>query len=170
MYKILNISAKKRGISLIVSYVLLIVIGIAVALIVYTYLKLYLPSQTPECPSDLALAIQDSTCTITNKKLTLTIINKGLFNVSVYFLRFGDVDRDVLQQLNRNQEYFPYPLAPVDNLATSPKEEDEVTLIFNLPSSLSAGKKKIEIQPAIVEKGVFYPCEKAVITQEVDCV
>lgn len=82
---------KKRGISEIVSYVLLIIIAMSIAVGVYAWLKSYVPSEEErqKCPEETALSITDYECMeIAGKKiLSLKIENRGLFNVDGFYIR-----------------------------------------------------------------------------------
>ena len=43
----------KRGVSIMIGYVLLVVIAIGLSIAVYAYLKNYLPREKAECPQDI---------------------------------------------------------------------------------------------------------------------
>lgn len=76
---------KKRGISVIVGYVLLITIGIAMSLIVYTYLKSYAPKDALNCPDGVSIFLKEYSCD--SDSLNITIKNNGRFNFSGYFIK-----------------------------------------------------------------------------------
>lgn len=80
----------KKAISEMVSYILLIVIAMSIAIGVYSWLKIYVPAEnTEKCAEETAIAINDFNCTAAgeDKILTLTIENKGLFNIQGFFAR-----------------------------------------------------------------------------------
>jgi hypothetical protein len=81
----------KKAISLIVAYVLLITIAIALSALVYSWLRFYVgPSQNEECPEGVALIIQDYDYDDRNNNLSLTLQNKGRFNVTGFIVRVSD--------------------------------------------------------------------------------
>ena len=61
----------KRGISVIVSYVLLIVIAVGVSIGVYSYLRLQVPKDRLECNPDIALSVQKYSCNTTTNELVV---------------------------------------------------------------------------------------------------
>jgi len=85
----------KKAVSEIVSYVLLIVIALSLAAGVYTFLKSSVPNTDNErekCPEDTSMYVSDYECstTETDKILTLTFENKGLFNVDGFIITATD--------------------------------------------------------------------------------
>ena len=97
----------KKGLSEVVSYVLLIVVAISISAGVYVWMKNYIPKDTFECPEDLALIISDYSCYeavnggVTENKLSVTLENAGLFSVSGFGLRASN-DPDSLPIINLN--------------------------------------------------------------------
>lgn len=140
-----------------VAYVLLIVIGISLSVAVYAYLKLYLPSSKEKCPEDINLVIENAVCF--RGQLNVTISNRGLFNVSMIFVRLGNESRSVRQQVNNKTELLPQPLAPSDTKLYS----------FQIPFNYRAGDHIVEVQPAVMsEKRSTLLC-KNIATQPVFC-
>jgi hypothetical protein len=151
----------KRGISLLVSYSILVVIAIALSVLVYSSLKLYLPTDRPECSPDIKLIVEEATCQAGT--LDLTLSNRGLFNVQGAFIRLGPEGRTVLSQANiPGEEIFLDPITPGVSLQILP-----ILQVSNIVDI--SGPYTLEIQPAIIEKGAIYPCEKSVIRQTISC-
>ena len=93
MKKQINFHKNKKAVSLMISYVLLIVIGMSLAIIVYEYIIIVVIIEpTPTCPETLSLIIQEYSCNAGAKKITIEVKNKGLFNISGYEIR-GTNDR-----------------------------------------------------------------------------
>ena len=82
-----KITRNKKAVSDMVSYVLLIVIALAIAGGVYSWLRFYVPSQvdSQKCSEDVALAITDYNCS--NRIIELTVENKGYFSSDGFFIR-----------------------------------------------------------------------------------
>jgi hypothetical protein len=76
---------KKKGVSAIVGYVLLISFGIVMSLIVYTYLKTYAPKDSVNCPEGVSIFLKEYTCE--DNLLNITVENNGRFNFSGYFIK-----------------------------------------------------------------------------------
>ena len=74
-----NLKKDKRGISIMVSYVLLIVIALGMAAGVFTWMRFYtLSDDTEQCPTDIALTIKDYNCE--SEVIKLTFENNLEFN------------------------------------------------------------------------------------------
>ena len=74
----------KRGISEIISYVLLILVAITMGMLVYGFLKLYVPKEKPECKDGINLIIESAQCkheTNGINNLSVVLRNRGLFKV-----------------------------------------------------------------------------------------
>ena len=74
----------KRGISVIIGYILLVTIAIVMGVIVYSWMKSYVPSEDIKCPDGVSLVIEKSKCL--SGVLNLTIKNSGRFSVAGYFI------------------------------------------------------------------------------------
>ncbi len=125
-----------------VSYVLLVVIAISLSVAVFAFLKLYVPSDREKCPDDVNVIIEGAICL--QGKLNLTISNRGLFNVSMLFVRMGEESRTVRAQVN-NKTLLPVPLAPGQT----------VKYIFDIPEQIlkpGISDYIVEVQPAILSE------------------
>lgn len=76
----------KKGISVMVSYVLLIVFVIIIGAIVYQWLKTYVPAQALECPDGVSLFIKDADFDPSDSQLIITLRNNGRFSLAGYFI------------------------------------------------------------------------------------
>jgi hypothetical protein len=80
----------KKGISPMIGYVLLISAAIVMSIIVYTWLKTYVPKEALECPDYTSMFIKNSTCDLNANQLNITIRNNGNFNIAGYFARIAN--------------------------------------------------------------------------------
>lgn len=173
----------KRAVSIMVGYVMLVVIAVGLSAAVYTYLKLFVPKEKPECTNDISLIIQDASCTqgLTsegNERVTLDIIlkNRGLFSVQAAYIRMAPENREVRDWINPDTEsngndlnfYFTEDkttgLAPGDSW--TPK-----TSLATEEIEISPTKQyTLEIQPAEWDNE-WGPiaCKNAIITQDITC-
>lgn len=77
----------KKGISEVIGYILLISIAVAMSVIVYAWLRSYVPKETLECPSDVSLMIKDIKCA--EGIIDMTLRNNGKFSVYAYTIKFS---------------------------------------------------------------------------------
>lgn len=103
----------KKGVSIMVGYVLLIVLAVVIATITYQGLKTYLPQEKVECPDDVSIFIKESLCEVDeitgNRNLSITLQNKGLFDIAGYFISATKGEEDIatfnlVPKFNENHE------------------------------------------------------------------
>ncbi len=136
---------EKKGISEIVSYVLLVMIAIAMSVLVYAFLKLYVPKEKPICPEGISLTIESANCNLAQRTLTLTLRNRGLFTVHKAFVRIGIPDK----KFRSNIPQSPFTLLTEGETGLKPQRDYTLTSP-GLPSLVSiAGDYTLEIQPAV---------------------
>lgn len=151
----------KKGVSEMVSYVLLIVIAVGLASGVYYYLKIYVPSEKRiECPTGISLYASEIICNLNNSVLSVEFENSGLFNVSGAYVRMGAQNRTVKTNLNRGGVFIfdGVDLAPGQSFIFS----ENAGSIVNSP-----GTYNVDIQPAVVTKNGLAIC--AVSEYKVNC-
>jgi flagellin-like protein len=81
---------KRKAISSLIAYVLLIGMTIAMAGAVYAWLHFYVLNPLPaeKCPAEISIVIYDHNCS--EDILTLTIQNRGNFNISGYIAKINN--------------------------------------------------------------------------------
>jgi hypothetical protein len=157
----------KKGVSEMVSYVLLIIIAVGVSVAVFNFLSTYTPKDRAECSTDIRLILQSYTCTNGSPgNLTLTFLNKGVFKADAVYIRFGLQNRKVKDLINNGEDlYFSTLLGNSSGLnpgSTAVKS-------FIIPIS-AAEKYGVEIEPAVFsEDNVLALCPQATITQDIVC-
>ena len=167
----------KKGISIMVSYVLLVVIAVSLSTLLYAFLKLYVPKEKPECKDGINIAIQDVQCI--SKTLTVTLQNRGRFKISAVYIRIGNASREFRQWINdpiktKNYEGF-YPLNETLGPGLFPGETKKFpkTGLFPVNSTVvSNGQYTIEVQPAVYTGKAATPEDLALcpaITQTINC-
>ncbi len=153
--------SNKKAVSLMVAYSILIVIGIAISVIVFNYLKSYTPGETPECPQDVFLTIESAACSISEEKLNITLSNRGLFNISGAYIRLGPENREIKGQVNFNEEQFPSSLSPASGA---------MNFVFSLEDfNIPGGQNEVEVQVMMVVDGTRVACPEAITTFPVIC-
>ena len=87
MYKRkVSFAGKKKGVSVMVSYVLLIVFVIIIGALVYQWLKSYVPAQAMECPDGVSIFIKEAYFDPFDSRLIVTLRNNGRFSLAGYFI------------------------------------------------------------------------------------
>jgi hypothetical protein len=179
--KIITKDKNKKALSEMVSYILLVVIAMGLAVGVFAWLKGQLPSENEEkCSDDVALTIVSYTCDVTNNKITLNLKNTGLFNINGIYARGSyDANKITTEMLNSPTVFATTP-------ANSPEGSDSSTpgrYIFNSETPLSLGVtktiilnygetkelKKIQIQPYVNGKKNLLLCDNVVDLNLVGC-
>jgi len=157
----------KRGVSLMVAYVLLIVIGISIGVLVYSWLKGWIPANLEECPEEVDLIIKSWECG--GGKINITLENKGLFSIDGFFLRAAQEENkktlgSVRVISTPNVEKRPEKNGAEFIPELKPNKEVEVIGDYSEYGSI----KKIEVQPFVYVKEEYIAfCEGKV--QKVDC-
>jgi len=82
----MNTKKNKRGISIMVGYVLLVSFAVFMGVIVYQWMKTFVPKEALECPEGTSLFIKDYTYNCSTKELDLVLTNNGRFNIGGYFI------------------------------------------------------------------------------------
>lgn len=90
----------KRGIAVVIGYILLVVTTIVMGGVTYSVVKTYIPKNTPECPSDTSLLIRQAICSDGNLKLTFE--NRGLFDIHGFYIRAKETPESKLATVNLN--------------------------------------------------------------------
>ncbi len=84
---------KRRGLSAIIGYLLLVAISISMSILVYVWLKGYVPnSEQVECPDGTSVLVRDLayTCTPGGETLNISLKNNGKFSINGYFIAVSD--------------------------------------------------------------------------------
>jgi len=168
-----NRKMNKRAVSLMVSYVLLIVIGMALATLVYIWLEKVIDvTPTPECPENTRLMILGYTCD--TDKITVDVKNNGLFNVTGYYIRgTPDASKQAVfglkfvggVPLEDGSYYFGITGSARD---LKPDEHEESTFSYDVGGMDGGNIQKIEIQPFRIQEENLALCGNP-IPQDVTC-
>jgi len=97
-----RIRKNKKAVSPMIGYILLISAAIFMSVLVYAWLKTYVPKAALECPETTSMFIKNYTC-ISNNQLNLTIRNNGNFNIAGYFIRIANISGQELATVDLSQ-------------------------------------------------------------------
>ena len=82
---------KKKGISIMIGYILLISLAVVMSVVVYRWLKTYVPADTLECADGVSMIITSYTYDCPAKTLSITLKNNGRFSIGGFFIH-GSTD------------------------------------------------------------------------------
>jgi len=153
----------KKALSLMVSFVLLVGMSVALAGMVYAWLKFYVQKPFPEesCP-EVSIIIYNYTCNLDSKIIVMNIQNRGLFSISGFMAKMNDK--------SPNEEggglAGRYSLVPAGKeIPMAPGNITEVSFVFPYYSTI----KQIELEPFL---GTYFKpilCDKAILREDIDC-
>jgi len=88
----------KKAVSIMVGYVLLVTFAVIIGVIVYQWMKTYVPQDELNCPDGVSLFIEDYSCS--SNILTLNLKNNGKFNIGGYFIYATDSPEEELATID----------------------------------------------------------------------
>ena len=157
-----SIWSNKKALSEIVAYVLLITISIALAILVYNWLRFYTnQGQDIQCPSDVSLMIVEYDYACNSNTLNITLRNKGLFTADGFVLRASDKQNSKIGIYNLNKTGSQIKTGNQENYLFPTSQDVDGKTISN---SLTY----IEIQPFIQENRKQVLCSK-ISSQTLNC-
>lgn len=80
----LSQTKSKKGVSIVIGYVILVSFVIVLGIVVYSWMKTYVPTEDFACPDGVSMFIKNYECS--TGELTLYLRNNGKFNIGGYFI------------------------------------------------------------------------------------
>lgn len=173
----LNFSGK-RGVSAVIGYVLLISVVIVMSVIVYQWVRTYIPRENLECPDGASLMIEnyEYDCAIPgSENLSLDLRNNGLFDVDGYFIHVTNEEGRELATIDISSYTS---LGELGSMVRFPNNDplspgDGQRHIFDFSETGVGQIYKVQIVPARQEKieGRFRlaSCNSAKIEEDILC-
>ena len=159
----------KKAVSEVVAYVLLIVISLSIAGMIYAWLRFYVPGPEQKCPDNVAIVIKEYLCNTTSKNITLTLQNKGLFNLSGFYVYISNESEALpilepafissskpVSSSERGYILFESPLPP--------DEEFSVVFLYLLHNRI----EEIEAEPFRRQDKNVVLCKDAIIRERIN--
>jgi FlaG/FlaF family flagellin (archaellin) len=172
----------KRGISLIIGYILLVAISIVMSIIVYQWLRTYVPTEAVACPDGTSIFISKLSYDCVSGILDVTVKNNGKFGVNGYFIHASNKAGEELATIDLSGKIFPdkYIYGSTNSITFSETTENslspdspEVTSSFNVGDYASAHLVKVEIIPTRTQvldnKKRLVSCSDAKIDEDIKC-
>lgn len=161
-----RIANRKRAITELLAYTLLIGLAISLSILVYNWLRFYvLPYEPKICPDGVSLILQEYSCSA--GRINITVKNKGLFNVNGYLVKINN-ETDPYSGKPRG---LPVYLLGSVSLITPLNPGDSISNEWEYKSSYGR-VVEVEIEPFRKQENVVTYCDKAIIKQtirSVDC-
>ncbi|MBU2503470.1 MAG: hypothetical protein KJ879_00225 [Nanoarchaeota archaeon] len=169
----------KRGVSVMIGYVLLVVFALSISVGIYQWLKTFVPKDSLDCPDGVSMFLKSANFSDSTNKLTIEVVNSGRFNIAGYFIHISNVsvdevpNIDVAPYLNKesnagNQTGSVFFLGPEDNPF---KPGDSETHFFDLVAEVGTPKLVSVIptrQQMNEDRNIFVGCGNARAEQTVE--
>jgi hypothetical protein len=178
--KISNNKKSKKGVTVVVGYVLLITFSVVLGLITYKLLKTYVPKPEISCPDGTSILIESYSYDCNSKKLVLNMVNNGKFDIGAYFIygaNSSEREKGNIELSSMNIEDTS-KLAPngikfgsfIEKNSLAPNDRETET--YNL-TKLNGELELVEILPIRWQtedkKSVLVSCKNAEIKKEIQC-
>jgi len=167
----------KKAVSAMIGYVLLITFGIIMGVIVYNYLKTYVPKDPLDCPTGVSIVLQDYSCS--GNQLNISLKNNGKFNYAGFFIHASNNTDQKIATIDLSQYLL-------ENAENGVKYQNSVILLLGSENTIQPGMNPqfifqdipnnvelIEIVPARFqeqdEKMRFVTCSSGKISEKINC-
>ena len=169
------LQGSRRGVSVMIGYILLITIAIIIGSVVYQWMKTYIPNDSLECPDGVSIFIKDYNCD--GSTLNLTLQNNGRFNIAGYFIYVTNDSNQELATIDLSQNITSGAtnlsnsviFSPYNQKINSFEPNDEKVNIFSLGNKIYS----IEITPARFQESdnkiKFVSCSNAKVKEKIVC-
>ena len=106
----------KKGLSVIIGYVLLMAVSIFMSIMVYRWIKTYVPKDIESCPGGTSISIKEINYSCPdnpaeNQIINITLKNNGRFSLDGYFIRASN---DTSSESLANIDLVPKFIEPND--------------------------------------------------------
>ncbi|PIO08651.1 hypothetical protein COU59_00840 [Candidatus Pacearchaeota archaeon CG10_big_fil_rev_8_21_14_0_10_34_12] len=170
-----SVMKNKKAVSNIIGYILLIAMVIVISMIVYNWLKTYVPTDAIECNDGTSIGIDSYVYDCEEKILNLTLKNNGRFDIGGYYI-YGSTTSE--------QELATTDLSPYTEMGSngvvlfdvainylSPNEKISNNFLFNTTDIIQI--YSIDIVPVRYQdynnKKIIVNCGNARISETLSC-
>ena len=170
--KLKNKRRNRKGISIMIGYILLITTAIIISTIVFQWAKTYIQTDPIECPDGVSISIKKSIYNCENKELNLTLKNNGRFNIGGYLIHATTSPSQELasESLSEYTELGEGKGAvifvPLGNIM---KPNNEIKSVFDLNNLNFSQIYSVEIIPILHQDGKRVNCADARIKEKLSC-
>jgi len=140
MEKDMLLQMNKKGISIMVGYILLISLAVIMGGVMYAWMKSYVPSEEIACPDGVAMVVENYNYTCATGILNLSLKNNGRFDIAGYYIKATDDEDQTLASKDISKKVLEFEgiinygssvlIGSINENSFSPGEE--VSHIFDL--------------------------------------
>ncbi|MAG78898.1 hypothetical protein CMI40_00800 [Candidatus Pacearchaeota archaeon] len=170
----------KKGISVMIGYVLLISSLVVMGGIVYQWMKTFVPTEVIDCPDGVSIYIRDVKCENVNGsyQLNLELRNNGRFDIGGYFIHIADNPNQELATIDITENLISSGIKMNPGIKfdigigedNSFKPNKDVTNVFILNNTINL----VEIIPLRFQeddnKNKFVSCGNSKVKEVVTCI
>lgn len=95
----------KRALSVMIGYILLVTFAMVIGVLVYTWMKTYVPKDELNCPDGNSLYINSYDYDCANELLSFELKNNGQFNLGGYFIYASNAEGIALENIDLTSNY-----------------------------------------------------------------
>jgi len=165
----------RKGISIMIGYILLVTVAVVMGVLVYNWIKTYVPQEALECPDTVSIFIERAVYYEAGSILNVTIKNNGNFNIAGYFIHATNSSEQELAMIDLSN----YTSAGqgrggtvLFSMENSFEPNGKQKNVFNLSSAGIGQIYSIEITPVRFQeeenKIRFVSCGNARVRENVD--
>lgn len=175
-----NFYKNRRGISVIIGYVLLIAVSIVMSIVVYQWIKTYVPADSIKCSEGTSIFLRTINYNCDNETLDITIKNNGKFSINGFYIRVSNKSGEELATIDLSSRLLSGGVISANSIifseivenALTPSEPSNLKLISFNVSDLGQ-LYKIEIVPTrlqtLDDKKRSVSCEDATAKEALAC-
>jgi hypothetical protein len=175
-----SISKNRKGVSMIIGYVLLIAVSIIMSVVVYQWIKTYVPTESIECSEGTSMFIQEIDYNCEKSILSLTLKNNGKFSINGLYIRASNISGEELATIDISSRLLGGGFISGNSIIFSELEEnyltpDESSNVKSVSFNVSGLGQiyKIEITPirlqVIEDKKYSVSCSDAIMGETLTC-
>jgi len=122
-----NFYKNRKGVSMIIGYVLLISVSIVMSILVYNWIKTYVPKDALKCSEGTSMFIQEINYNCEDSVLALTLKNNGKFSVNGFYIRVSNVSGEDLATIDISSRILNGGAISANSIVFSEFVENELT-------------------------------------------
>jgi hypothetical protein len=154
-----NNKKSKRGVSIMIGYILLVSLAVVMGGVMYVWMKSYVPQEEIACPEGVSLTVPSYSYNCSTQILNLSIRNNGRFDVAGYYIKAA-IDpnqriatKDLTKKIIKVGEMYVYYNAIIFGSATDNQfgVGNSTFNLFNLAGE-TVNIQRIEITPVRWQK------------------
>ncbi len=167
----------KKGISVMIGYVLLVTAAIVMGAIAYQWIRTYVPSEGLACPEDVSVFIKEYACG--GNEFNITLKNNGKFSIAGYFIHVTNeseqeiATKDISQNITLGGVSAGGSVIFIAGSTNSMKPNEERKSVFGLAGADITNITLVQITPVryhtVENKLRFVSCGGSKIKEELTC-